>query len=355
MAHIETRCIIEIERSFNYKEWNMNQYTHLSIFEREMIFSLTAQKSSITMIAELIGRNKSTVSRELSRNTTRKRPYSPTNAQNRAVKQHLHGGAKRKVSDPKTRELVRRLFLNNHWSPEQISNRLKVENNAIQLSTNTIYRAIYSGIFDNKTKSNGYLKATRMLRHHGKKRHKRGIKDTRGKIVISHNLEERPEEANDRLVPGYIEADTILGKPGESCIVTLVDRTTRYLLAGKVCKKASGPVANKMIELLNGLPKGWLKAITPDRGKEFAQHAFVTEKLDGIQFYFPAPHAPWARGTNENTNGLLREYIPKKADINSYTDEEVAIKVMALNMRPRKCLGYKSPFEAYYETSLHLT
>ena len=306
------------------------------------------------MIADLIGRNKSTVSRELSRNTSTSL-YSPTKAQERAVKKHLNGGIKQKVSDPKTKEIVRKLFLINHWSPEQISNRLKAENNVIQLSTNTIYRAIYSGIFDNKTKANGYAKATRMLRHHGKKRHKKGIKETRGKIVISHNLEERPKEADDRLVPGYIEADTILGKPGGSCIVTLVDRTTRYLLAGKACKKASGPVANKMVELLSGLPEGWLKGITPDRGKEFSLHTYVTNQLDGIQFYFPAPHAPWARGTNENTNGLLREYIPKKADINSYTDEEVAKDVMILNMRPRKCLGYKSPFEAFYGTSLHLT
>ncbi|MBK5201515.1 MAG: IS30 family transposase [Spirochaetaceae bacterium] len=99
---------------------------------------------------------------------------------------------------------------------------------------------------------------------------------------------------------------TCLGKRRESCIVTLVDRTTRYLLAGKACKKASGPVANKMIELLNGLPKGWLKAITLDREKEFAIHALVTEKLDGIQFYFPSTHAPWEQGTNVNTNGLLR-------------------------------------------------
>jgi len=333
----------------------MNQYTHLNIFDRERILSLSSKKSSITMIADLIGRNKSTVSRELSRNTSKNSPYSPTKAQERAIKLHLKGGIKQKIKDPKTKEIVRKLFITNNWSPEQISNRLKTENNAIQLSTNTIYRAIYSGIFDNKTKTNGYAKATRMLRHHGKKRHKKGIKETRGKIVISHNLEERPKEADDRLVPGYIEADTILGKPGESCIVTLVDRTTRYLLAGKACKKASGPVANKMVELLNGLPKGWLKAITPDRGKEFASHAYVTNQLDGIQFYFPAPHAPWSRGTNENTNGLLREYIPKKADINSYTDEEVAKDVMILNMRPRKCLGYKSPFEAFYGTSLHLT
>jgi len=151
----------------------MNQYTHLNISEREMIFFLNAKRSSITMIADLIGRNKSTVSRELNRNTSRDSLYSPTKAQERAIEQHLHGGIKRKIRDPKTKRMIRKLFLINHWSPEQISNRLKVENNDIQLSTTTIYRAIYSGIFDNKTKTDVYAKATRVLRHHGKKRHKR--------------------------------------------------------------------------------------------------------------------------------------------------------------------------------------
>ena len=135
-------------------------------------------------------------------------------------------------------------------------------------------------------------------------------------------------------------------------MVTLVDRKSRFLLCKKVEKKASEPVTNAIIKLLDGQP---CFSITPDRGKEFSRHAQITATLNDVPFYFPLPHHPWQRGTNENTNGLLREYFPKNKNITNLSNNLIAKHVFELNMRPRKCLGWKSPFEIYFNISFHLT
>lgn len=150
-----------------------------------------------------------------------------------------------------------------------------------------------------------------------------------------------------------MEADTIVGKRGGACIVTMVDMTSRFLLGGKATKKDSDSVKEVMLCVLNSLPSRKKKTITPDRGKEFACHEEITQET-GIEFYFPRPHSPWDRGTNENTNGLLREYIPKSTDIDALSEEEIAAFFDKLNKRPRKCLGWKTPFEVFYNKVLHL-
>lgn len=251
--------------------------------------------------------------------------------------------------------LIKQLFLEQQWSPEEIANRLKLEANPLQVSYATIYRGIYAGMLDERKLSHGNRGVIRKLRHHGKTRHTKGHRETRGKIVISNKITDRPKEANDREVIGHWEADTVAGKTGSACLVTIVDRNSRYLLAGTVVKKNAALVADKMIELLSTIPADRRRSITPDRGTEFAKHSLVTKALDGIQFYFPEPHAPWQRGTNENTNGLLREYLPKSFDMACCSDEQIASFVAKLNFRPRKCLGWKSPFEIFFDKSLHLT
>lgn len=133
--------------------------------------------------------------------------------------------------------------------------------------------------------------------------------------------------------------------------MTLADRKSRFLLSRKATKKTAAYVRDVMIQCLQGQP---LYSITPDRGKEFAKHAEVSVALNNVQFFFPQPHQPWQRGTNENTNGLLREYFPKGTDLSKYSDEYIQSKVDELNKRPRKCLGYLTPYEVYYSTVLHL-
>ena len=261
----------------------------------------------------------------------------------------------RLLDDPERKKLILKLFLQWQWSPEEIDHRLKLEGNPLGVSYSTIYRAIYTGMLDPPGLSHGNRGVIRKLRHRGKTRHTKGHVETRGKIVISNRITDRPKEAASRLVIGHWEADTMAGKVGSACRVTIIDRCSRYLLAGKVTKKYSALVAKKMIDLFQDVSKGRRRSITPDRGMEFAKHNLVTAALDGVQFYFPDPHAPWQRGTSENTNGLLREYLPKSFDIAACSDTEIDAFVTKLNLRPRKCLDWKSPFEIFFNQSLHLT
>ena len=204
------------------------------------------------------------------------------------------------------------MFLDRHWSPEQIAARLKLENYPKQISYKTIYRAIYAGMFDTpeQKRSEGNRGPIRRLRHRGKPRRPKGYVSNRGKIPISHELSE----------------------------------------CEKLARLGSKEMEEAMIKALGGQP---VHSITPDRGREFQLHGKVTAAL-GVEFYFPPPHQPWQRGTNENTNGLLREYFPKGYDFNSLSEEDLQKVVEQLNHRPRKCLGYRTPAEIYFSTTLHL-
>ena len=333
----------------------MSHYHHLSIEEREKILIFSREQKSIRRMASLLGRSASTISREIKRNASKKADYSAVLADRKYHRRRKHCKRDRLLDVPRRKDLVRSLFLDQQWSPEEISNRLKLENNPLQVSCTTIYRGIYSGMFDSGKLSHGNRGVIRRLRHHGKTRHTQGRQETRGKIVISNRISDRPEEANARKTVGHWEADTVAGKTGSACLVTIVDRKSRYLLAGKIDKKNSSLVAKKMIELLSHLPTDRRRSITPDRGMEFAKHVSVSQALDGLQFYFPDPHAPWQRGTNENTNGLLREYLPKSFDMANCSENEITAFIAKLNLRPRKCLNWKSPFEVFFHHSLHLT
>ena len=330
----------------------MSHYTHFTIAEREKILFFLAQSKSLGFISKELNRSKSSISREIKRNSDANGIYSPSDAQRKYLKRRENCRAKKMLVDELIHHKVQELFLQHQWSPEQISNRLKLENNPIAISYSTIYRGIYAGLLEESPLLKGQRGVTRKLRHRGKTRHTKGHVETRGKIRISYPIEERPEIANNRERIGDWEADTVAGQTGKACLVTLTDRKSRFLLCEKVAKKASHEVSDKMIKMLSSQPK---ETITPDRGKEFAQHSKITNALGGIPFYFPAPHHPWERGTNENTNGLLREYFPKSMDITDTPDNVIQEKVLELNKRPRKCLNWKTPYEEYYEKVLHLT
>ncbi len=250
-----------------------------------------------------------------------------------------------KLDDIELYQLVKHKFLATRWSPEQIAHRLQLETTQRVISVNTIYRAIYRGIFNDK----GRL-AHRYLRHRGKARHTNTHEEKRGKIKIGHELSERPTIANDRQRLGDIEADTMLGKTGGACLLTLVDRKSRYLWCQKLPAKKAIHVQTAMIDLLKDVKT---YTITPDRGKEFARHQTISQVL-GATFYFPKPSEPWQRGSNENTNGLLREYFPKHQDLNQWCDDDINNKVAELNKRPRKCLNWLTPYEVYFGKMLQL-
>ena len=235
--------------------------------------------------------------------------------------------------------------LDGKWSPEQLSKYLEFEQSDLSISFNTIYRAIHQGWLDI---SEG--KASRKLRHKGRTRRRKNHLEKRGKITISHTLEECPISTQNRSRFEHWEADTVLGVAGGACLLTLTERKSRFELVKKIADKKALLVKEAMITLLTPHK---LRSITPDRGKEFVKHSLVTQTL-GTAFYFPEPHQPWQRGTNENTNGLLREFFPKQQDINRWSDDYIQSVVDKLNLRPRKCLGWKTPYEVYFKKLLHL-
>lgn len=331
----------------------MSHYTHLSTLEREKIGELHRNGIGIRGIGEALGRSPSTISRELHRNTPTKHKYYGCVAQKQYEKRRKACGGKELLCNQGLLLLVKRLFIDCQFSPEEISNRLKLEKSSYKISYTTIYRGIKGGTFDQFL--SGERKASRKLRHRGKKRKNCTFQEQRGKIQVDDTIANRPKGANNRHYFGHFEADTVNGKKGTACILTLNDRKSRYLIAAKVEKNNPYLVRDKLIELMSNVPRHPCRSITPDRGQEFRYHREVTAALGGIRLYFCDPQSPWQRGTNENSNGLLREYIPKGFDMNLLTTEQLADAVGKLNLRPRKCLGWRTPYEVFFGRVLHLT
>ena len=322
----------------------MGHHVHLTPREREDIMLLRREGKGVSEIARRIKRDKSTVSRELKRNSC-ERFYRASTAQKRYEERRLACRRRRVLDDERVFNLVRDKFLGEQWSPEQIEGRLALELGASPVSDTTIYRGIHAGLFDGCI---GGRKAKRRLRHRGKRR--RGPSERRGKIKVSHEISERPAGAEGRSEPGHWEGDTVAGKAGGACLLTLVDRKDGFLVGGKCRRKTAECVRDKMPKALEGQPLG---SVTLDRGKEFADHAQVTAGI-GVQFYFALPHHPWQRGTNENTNGLLREYFPKGESLARVSEKRVQEVYDKLNRRPRKRLGYRTPYEIHCSETLHL-
>lgn len=335
----------------------MSHYKHLSIEERENLYLLKNQGLSIRKIAEKMCRAPSTISRELKRGVRQKAAYRPSEAQSRYVRRRKHCGRKRLMAQAEYQAKVCPLIEQQQWSPEQIANRLKLEGNKIQISYPTIYRAIHSGMFDPKG-NHGFVrkkdKYSYFLREKGKKR-KKNFDKRQSHYSDAPHISQRPRQANERSCIGHWEADTVAGKKGSACVLTLTDRRSRFLLAAKVERKTAESVSEKILQLLGRFPAERVLSITPDRGSEFANYTQVSSRLHQVEFYFPSPYSPWQRGTNENANGLLREYLPKYQDISPVSDDMIAAFVDRLNLRPRKCLGWRSPFEVFFDSVLHLT
>lgn len=322
----------------------MGHYVHLTLREREDIMMMRRDGKGVSEIARAIRRDKSTVSRELGRNSCA-RFYRASTAQRRYAERRLACRRRRILDDGPVFDLVADKFLGEQWSPEQIEGRLALELGRSPVSDTTIYRAIRAGRFDGRA---GGRRAERGLRRRGRRR--RGASERRGRIRVSHEISERPQAAEDRSEPGHWEGDTIAGKAGGACLLTLVDRRDGFLVGGKCRRKSAECVAAKMPRALRGQP---LASVTLDRGKEFASHALVTAEV-GVEFYFALPHHPWQRGTSENTNGLLREYFPKGRSLAGVSEKRVQEVYDKLNRRPRKRLGYRTPYEVHYSKALHL-
>lgn len=326
----------------------MGHYKHFTLDEREKLLFFMGQGLGISEIALALGRSRSTIYRELKRNSSKREGYLPINAQKRYEKRRKQCRKHKRLEDQELFELVKDRFLEHHWSPEQISGRLVQEGLPHRISYATIYRAIYAGMFDTaeQRRSVGNRGMKRRLRHKGKPRKTRNSNSKRGQLLVEHVIDDRPKEADSRLRFGDWEADTVIGKRGKACLVTMVERKSRYLRCMKVSACRSDLVASAIISMMKELP---CKTITPDNGKEFAQFRDISEGLDGVPLYYAHPGHPWERGTNENTNGLLREYFPKRTDITDTSDEDILLVEQELNNRPRKTLGFKTPSEVLFD------
>ncbi|MDF7637826.1 IS30 family transposase [Leuconostocaceae bacterium ESL0958] len=329
----------------------MNQYCHLTPFERSRIELLHNQGCSLRKIAKRIQRSPATISRELRRGRVNQ-DYQAEQAQAIYLAKRKRSVRQRLLSNATLRNLIAQLIQINHWSPEQIAAYLSL-NTGYQISYSTIYRGIYLDNLGQKRKSRGARGIARSLRHRGKTRRRRGQLERRGQIQMPNSIHDRPLQAQQRLRIGDWELDTIFGKTGGQVLVTLVDRATRRLLLGRARSKKAADVCTTIDRLLAQLSDQELYTITPDRGKEFSKHALISEKYQ-VSFYFPDAHAPWQRGSNENTNGLIREYCPKNKDIQDYSDAYLNEMVDQINNRPRKIFGWQSSNQVYQEKLLHL-
>ncbi len=241
---------------------------------------------TFSQIARLLHRHPSSISRELKRHS-KQGNYSRAQTAYHLAKSHC--GRKRKLEiDTEHSQIVKHLFLECQWSPEEIEGRLRLERERHVISYQTIYRAIYRGHFDDTPLLHGARGVVRKLRHHGKTRHTKSHVEKRGKIPISHTIHERQIAANERSRIGDWEDDTVAGKTGKACLVTLTDRHSRFLKIQKVAVKKSKLVIEAMVNMLASLPK---ETVTPDRGKEFSGYPELTEKLN-VEVYFPDSHAP---------------------------------------------------------------
>jgi IS30 family transposase len=320
---------------------------YLSVAEREEIAVGLAAGESLRVIAARLGRSPSTVSREVRRNSRGRRQYRALAAQGQAQWRAARPKTSKLAGNAELREWVQGK-LEDKWSPEQISVMLEREfpgDREMRVSHETIYQSIYvQGRGALRRELATCLRTGRALR---KPRRKEG--ERRGKIPGMVMISERPAEAGDRAVPGHWEGDLIIGAGNKSAIGTLVERASRFVMLLHLPEGyGPGQVAPAMTEAMGGLPGAIRRSLTWDQGNEMSGHAQIAVDAD-LDIYFCDPHSPWQRGTNENTNGLLRQYFPKGTDLSVHSREHLAAVADQLNSRPRKTLGWKTPAQALDE------
>ena len=305
-------------------------YKHLSREERYQIYSLLKAKQSISQIARLLGRHRSTISRELNRGRGGK-GYRAEQACHKASERAQHSRNARRIAACVWADVDNYLQL--QWSPEQIAGKLPIS-----------HESIYLHVYADKA-CGGQLHQHLRSQKPRRKRHLSG-QDRRGHIPNRRPISQRPSHIDKRQQVGHWEGDTVIGAAHKQAIVTLVERKSGFAVLAKVSRKSASLVSLAIESKLQPL-RPCVKTLTVDNGKEFAAHQAIEQAL-GIQTYFADPYCSWQRGSNENFNGLLRQYIPKKRSLETVTEEELAMIQDRLNHRPRKRLGFKTPHEVFY-------
>lgn len=327
------------------------RYEHLNIEEREKIQELLWQKASVRSIARAIGRSPSSVSREINRNIPLKRSYKPRLAHRRALFKRQCRGRKLRLKSNFIRRYVT-TGLKSGLSPEQIAGRLKLEHPTESISHEAIYQYIYSQVY---RQGWGLVKPYYQdLRPYLKRRHKRrGQKGMRGVQRIFRpkgpSIDDRPLEVETRKALGHWEGDSVISRQSSVGLNTLVERKTGLVLITKIKDRTALETQKIVVGRLKQLPTTARKTLTVDNGAENSDYQEIVKTLQ-ISCYFAHPYHSWERGTNENTNGLIRWYWPKGTDFATISDEAIKTVEEALNNRPRKRLGWKTPLEAFNES-----
>ena len=307
-------------------------YKHLSQAERYQIHALMKAGHDQSEIAKLLDRHKSTISRELSRNTG-SRGYRPKQACEMSADRAQNSRNANAVA-PWVKDEVNAL-LRVQWSPEQIASQLPI-------SHETVYQHVYA----DKSQGGTLWKNLRCQKQ--KRKRYAGGRDRRGQIPNRRPLSDRPLHIEARKQVGHWECDTVIGANHKGAVVTMVERKSGYAVMAKVTNKTSALVSSAIVDKLQPLAAR-VKTLTFDNGKEFAGHAYIDEQLQSTA-YFARPFASWERGSNENLNGLLRQYVPKKRAMSTVSDEEIRMIQNRLNNRPRKRLGFKTPAEVFHQS-----
>jgi len=319
-----------------------NNYKHLSSEERDKIAVLRAQGNSLNNIAKMINRNKSTISRELKRNSSPTYDvYLPHKANHRAKSRKQLSGKRQRLKNPTVRAFVTNK-LKIGWSPELIAGSLPLHYPKLAIS----HEAIYQYIYDKHIRKQHDLVAYLVRAH--KRRHNRGHSRKHKKSHIPNrvSIEERPKHIEKRVQPGHWEADTMVSRQSKSAIAVMVERKSRFVLLEKLSRKTSLNFSDAIHSCLIDYPRHLRRTITYDNGSENVDHAIINKRLS-TKSYFCNPYSSWEKGTVENSIGLVRRYLPKKTDFAKLSCLELARIEYLLNCRPRKCLKFNTPLKVF--------
>lgn len=318
-------------------------YTHLTKEERYQIRAMLSAEYTMRDIARELGRSPSTISREVRRNRGQ-RGYRPKQAHELAEDRARSCRCRHRITPDQWRTVERLIRLD--WSPQQIAGRTRLEG-SVRVSHEWIYEFIYADKL-----LGGDLHTHLRCQKQRRKRYGSG-RQRRGQIVDRVGIEQRPAAADERAEIGHWEVDTIIGKGHRGACLTAVERVSRYTRVAKLNRRTARATGDQLRKRLKPLIEV-VHTITGDNGKEFGDHSRISFALE-CDFYFADPYSSWQRGTNENTNGLIRQYLPKDRDLTTLTGPEVRMIENRLNYRPRKCLGYLTPHEILSDTQLQLT
>ena len=321
----------------------MGKYKHLSLSERDKIMVMLWEKKSLGAISKALGRSKSTISRELTNNSSPEyKKYLSHRAHQRAVQKRENASKRQRLKDVRIVSYVR-AKLKEGWSPEQVSGRISIDHPGLSISHEAIYQYIYY------PKTEGHRELISCLRRAHRKRKNKHIGRREKKSMIPNriSIELRPPSVEKRRQYGHWEGDSLVSRKSKVALNSLVERKSRLLFLTKLERKTAKATRDAVVNRLEILPPQARITLTLDNGTENTKHQEITSAI-GINCFFAHPYASWERGTNENINGLVRWYLPKGTDFRNISNDEIARIESLINNRPRKCLGFKTPLEVAY-------